>query len=89
MPSSSFAALCSLIQILKQEEQEIAESSVFLTAVFHLLKKIPDLDPHAFEFLLFQTAFSRLLEKTEKCFFSKVLISWSCSSSSTMRNRLM
>lgn len=46
MTSSSFPALCSLIQILKQEEQEIAGGSVFLTAVFHLLKKIPDLSPH-------------------------------------------
>lgn len=46
MASSSFPSPCSLIQILKQEELEIAEGSVFLTAVFHLLKEIPDLGPH-------------------------------------------
>lgn len=72
MTSSSFPALCSLIQMLKWEEQEIAEGSVFLTAVFRLLKKITDLNAHTFESFLFQTAFSQLLEKTKRnvCFQS-------------------
>lgn len=66
MTSGSIPALCSLIQMLKQEEQKIAEGSVFLTAVFHLLKKITGLNAHTFEYFLFQTAFSQLVEKTKR-----------------------